>query len=79
MDLTLCGMAWGICLAYLDDIIIFAKTKKEHWQRLEMVLTLIQAPGLKVNPGYCNLVQTEVPFMGHVVLGEGVKLDSKIL
>lgn len=38
MDLTLSGMAWEICLAYLNNVTVFAKGQEEHLQWLELVL-----------------------------------------
>ena len=34
MDLVLTGLAWEVCLVYLDDIIVMADTFEhhlEHW------------------------------------------------
>lgn len=33
------GLKWKTCLCYLDDIVIFSSTFKEHLQRLAQVLT----------------------------------------
>ena len=37
MDRTLAGLAWNICLYYLDDIIMFSATWAEHLERLRAV------------------------------------------
>ena len=37
MDRTLAGLAWNICLYYLDDIIVFSSTWAEHLERLRAV------------------------------------------
>lgn len=60
-------------------LLSFAKDWEEHLQHLELVLARIQAAGLKLNPEKCNLVQTQLPFLGHVASGEGVWLDPKIV
>lgn len=66
-------------MSYLDDVIVFAKDWEEHLQWLELVLAQIQTAGLKFNPEMYNLVQPEVPFLGHEGLGEGVRPDPKIM
>ena len=39
---------------YLDDIIIYLKTKEEHMQHLHEVLTEIRKAGLKIKPAKCQ-------------------------
>jgi len=38
MDVILSGLNWKNCLCYLDDIIIFSKSWKQHLEDLEKVL-----------------------------------------
>ena len=38
MELVLAGLSWEVCLAYLDDVVVFGRTWEEHLQRLKMVL-----------------------------------------
>ena len=38
MDIVMSGLHLDICLVYLDDIVVFAKTAEEHLQRLEICL-----------------------------------------
>jgi len=77
MDLILTGLTLEICLAYLDDIIVFASTPEEHLERLEMVLKRLQAANLKLKPSKCNLMQTSVCFLGHIISGQGVATDPE--
>ena len=37
MDRTLAGLAWNICLYYLDDIIVFSASGEEHLERFRAV------------------------------------------
>ena len=50
MSIILRDMLWQICLCYLDDIIIFAKTPQELLDRLHKVFTRLAEVGLKVKP-----------------------------
>ena len=38
MDLVMAGLTWEICLVFLDDIIVMAKTFEQHLERLNLVL-----------------------------------------
>lgn len=54
MELVLVGLRWEVCLAYLDDIIIFGRTWEEHLQRLRAVFTRLKEAHLKVHPKSAN-------------------------
>lgn len=49
IDNVLRGLKWKTCLCYLDDIVIFSSTFKEHLQRLDQVLTCLSNAGLQLN------------------------------
>ena len=44
---------WKICLSYLDDIIVFARTPEELLERLRIVLNRLHEVRLKVKPSKC--------------------------
>ena len=75
MELALQGLQWVTCLVYIDDIIVFSSTFDQHMQRVDEVLDRIRNAGLKLKPDKCNMLQTEVVFLGHVVSKEGVHPD----
>uniref|UniRef100_A0A3B3YYE4 ribonuclease H n=1 Tax=Poecilia mexicana TaxID=48701 RepID=A0A3B3YYE4_9TELE len=80
MDLVLKG-ADGYAAAYIDDIVVFSETWKDHVKHLTDVLQRIKAAGLVINPGKCHIAKTEVEYLGYVI-GGGVirpqvsKVDS---
>ena len=68
-----------ICLCYLDDIIIFARTQKELREKLDLILKRLHDFGLKVKPFKCVLFRTEIKFLGHLVSAAGVQpLPDKV-
>ena len=75
MELALQGLQWQTCLVYIDDIIVYGANFEEHMQRVDEVLCRVKQSGLKLKPDKCQLLQTEVVFLGHVVSGEGVRPD----
>ena len=77
MELVLAGLRWEIYLAYLDDIVIFGSTFKEHLERLRTVLDRLRASGLRLKPSKCQLFRREVRFLGHVVTKDGVAADPE--
>ena len=75
MNLALSELTWTTCLVYLDDIIIWAPSFKEHLRRLRLVFDRIRTAGLKLKPTKCQFLKREVSFLGHVVSSEGIKTD----
>ena len=73
MEAILHGVNWISCLIYLDDIVVFARTFQEHADRVDTVLSRIEAAGLKLKPSKCHIFQEEVHFLGHIISGVGVR------
>ena len=77
MNLVLDGLTYSSCLVYLDDIVIMSSTIDEHYQRLGQVFERIRAAKLKLRPDKCRILQREIDFLGHVVSGDGIRMDSR--
>ena len=73
MEMALQGLQWVTCLIYIDDIIVFGEDFEEHLMRVEEVFERLRSAGLKLKPTKCDLLQTEVVFLGYVVSGKGVR------
>ena len=73
MELALQGLQWITCLIYIDDIIVFGRNFEEHLRRVEEVFERLKNAGLKLKPDKCNMLQTEVVFLGHVVTAQGIR------
>ena len=73
MSIVLRDLLWKVCLCYLDDIIIFARTPEESLERLRIVLDRLREVGLKVKPSKCALFKTQVHFLGHMISENGVE------
>ena len=67
------------CLAYLDDLILFSKTIEDHLGHLEAVLKVLVLAGLKLNLGKCDIIKTQVKYLGHVINREGIFMDRSYL
>ena len=65
------------CIIYLDDIIIFSKTPKEHLQRLSNVFENLAAAGLKVKPRKCEFFKTCISHLRHFISAKGIETDPK--
>jgi len=72
MSIVLRDLLWAICLCYLDDIVIYARTPEELLERLRAVLDRLREFGLKAKPSKCELFRTEIKFLGHLVSADGI-------
>ncbi|GKU10244.1 unnamed protein product, partial [Fusarium langsethiae] len=63
------------CTAYLDDILIYSRTREEHVEQLKMVLEKLRAAGLFANPAKCEFMVTETKFLGLIVGRYGIRMD----
>ena len=73
------GLNCDICLAYLDDIIVFSHDLSSHMERLEKLFQRLREVNLKLKPSKCHLLQKSIAFLGYTVSGEGIATDpSKI-
>ena len=60
-------------LIYLDDVIVFSRTKEEHLHRLWVVFGWFLEHGLKLKPSKCHFLQNEITFLGHEISADGMK------
>ena len=65
------------CIIYLDDIIVFSKTPKEHIERLRRVFAKLVAAGLKLKPKKCEYFKSKIAYLGHIVSSKGIETDPK--
>lgn len=56
-----------------DDIIVHGKTKKEHDDRLEIVLKRLKDFNVALNHSKCIFGATGINFLGHHLSKEGIK------
>jgi hypothetical protein len=63
------------CTAYLDDILIYSKTRQEHVKHVNLVLDRLKSAGLYANIKKCEFFTSEVKFLGLIVGSEGIRMD----
>ena len=77
---ALAGLVDETCVVYLDDILIYSETYKEHVRAVCAVLERLRKFALYANPKKCSFFQDRVDFLGYVVSPEGVSMDpSRVL
>ncbi|KAJ9544341.1 hypothetical protein OSB04_024048 [Centaurea solstitialis] len=62
-------------IVFIDDILIYSKTAKEHGEHLRKVLEMLKWERLYAKFSKCEFWLKEVQFLGHIVTQEGIKVD----
>jgi hypothetical protein len=53
IDVVLLGLNGIACLVYLDDIICFSATMKEHAEKLQNIFERLERANFKIQPEKC--------------------------
>ncbi|CAI5472253.1 unnamed protein product [Closterium sp. Yama58-4] len=64
-------------IVYLDDILVYSATKEDHLRDLEEVFRRLQGHRLITKGSKCEFLKPELEFLGHVVSGDGIKIDPR--
>eukprot|EP00854_Cymbomonas_tetramitiformis_P034077 gene34077-biopygen10480 len=56
---------------FLDDCILFSTTLEEHYEHLKQFLEVCEVQGIYLKEPKCQLLQTQIRFLGHVISREG--------
>ncbi|GJR47486.1 putative reverse transcriptase domain-containing protein [Tanacetum coccineum] len=62
-------------IIFIDDILIYSKSKEEHEVHLKLILELLKNEKLYANFSKCEFWLQEVQFLGHVVNRDGIYVD----
>jgi len=68
-------IAEGIVVVYLDDILIFTKTKEEHEQAVRRVLQVLKENKLFLRPEKCEFCKRQIEYLGLVISENKVSID----
>ena len=66
-----------ICFCYIDDIIIFSKTKEENLERLKFVVDRLRKANLKLQTAKCKFLVETIKFLGHILSENGLEMEEE--
>ena len=75
MDEVLHPYIGKFIVVFLDDILIYSKTKKEHLEHLTKVFDLLQANQLYAKQSKCDFFMKQIHYLGHIVSSNGIQMD----
>ncbi|GJX35723.1 putative reverse transcriptase domain-containing protein [Tanacetum coccineum] len=62
-------------IVFIDDILIYSKSKKEHEEHLRQILKLLKKEELYAKFSKCEFWISRVQFLGHVIDCRGIHID----
>ncbi|GKB12164.1 putative reverse transcriptase domain-containing protein, partial [Tanacetum coccineum] len=62
-------------IVFIDDILIYSKSRKEHEGLLNLILNLLKKEELYAMFSKCEFWLSKVQFLGHVIDREGIHVD----
>nr|GFB79928.1 putative reverse transcriptase domain-containing protein [Tanacetum cinerariifolium] len=66
-------------IVFIDDILVYSKTKEEHEENLRIMLGTLRQKKLHAKFSKCEFWLGQVAFLGHIVLADGITMDpSKV-
>ena len=63
-------------VVYLDDILIYSRTREEHLQHIELIFKKLQEEKLMINLEKYEFIKTELVYLGFVLSHGNLKMDS---
>jgi hypothetical protein len=64
-------------VVFIDDILVYSKTKEEHDEHLRIALQTLRKHKLYAKFDKCDFYQKEILYLGHVISSEGIVVDPE--
>ena len=62
-------------IVFIDDILVYSKTREQHEEHLREVLDTLRRENLYAKFSKCEFWLREVQFLGHLVTQKGILVD----
>ena len=64
-------------VCYLDDLLVYSRTREEHLQHLRLVFEVLRREQLYAKKSKCLWAQSQVEYLGHIVSADGIRMDPR--
>lgn len=65
------------CTVYIDNILIYSNSKKEHQTNVRKILAVLRKAGLQTKIDKCEFHVTEISHLGLIISTENICMDLK--
>src|SRR5947207_14905553 len=66
----------NFCIVYLDDILVFSKSKKKHYQHLQLIIKYLQHAELYVNLKKYEFFKSEIKYLDFLINKNNLYINS---
>ena len=74
MDRVLASLPFARC--YIDDVIIFSSSPREHVRHLQAMFEQLRQWGLRLHHGKCKFFYNRLPYLGHMIFPGGLGVQQ---
>ena len=67
----------AFAVVYLDDIVVYSQTLKEHEMHLKKVFHRLREHKLYVKPEKCEFAREQITFLGHKISEGQIRMDER--
>ena len=64
-------------LVFIDDILVYSKSKEEHEEHLGIVLRVLREHQLYAKFSKCDFYKTQIQYLGHIISETRIVVDPK--
>ena len=63
------------CTSYINNILIYSNSKKEHQTHVEKIFAALQKAGLQADINKCEFHITKICYLGLIISTKGIRMD----
>ena len=79
IEAVLQGLLWECCFAYIDDILCYSNSFRNHTRDLRNIFSRLRENNLIIQPPKCTLCRPAFEILGYVATPDGIKPSKKKL
>jgi len=64
-------------LIFIDDILIYSRSREEHKEHLRRVLQTLREHQVYAKFSKCDFFKEEIKYLGHIITREGIAVDPE--
>ena len=65
------------CLVYLDDILIYSRTREEHLEHIRLVFSQLRKHRLYAKLSKCAFMRSNLTYLGHNISNQGISVEER--
>ena len=62
----------NVVVVFIDDILIYSKTKEEHEEHLRIILQVLREHQLYAKFSKCVFFKDKIQYLGHLITKDGI-------